>query len=75
MSFASKSLLSQTHFKEWEVNSLGNALLFYFKMGDPLRLFKKHRLPSYRDADGASGCPAGLVDQLTTADTRKWGHD
>ena len=27
----------------------------------PLRLFKKHRLPSYGDADGASSCHAGLI--------------
>ena len=31
----------------------------------PLRLFKKHRLPSYRDADGASSCPARLVVLMT----------
>ena len=33
LNFASKSLLSQTHCKEWEVNASGNALLFCFKMG------------------------------------------
>ena len=27
----------------------------------PLRLFIRYHRPSYRDADGASSCPAGLV--------------